>query len=666
MPAFAGTRALNGYLLRRFTYLRAGGTYCCRQNSASTRVPTLSVHATGRAIDLMVPTIQGDADNTRGDAVANWLVENAEFIGIQRVVWDRSFWNGERGFGALGSGSLSHTDHLHIELSVAGAREQTPFFTSGAVSGTTCTARCDGTRAVQTNCSTVDCAATGAPCLAGPPPRCGTPPPAEPAASTRVAGAALPVARLAAPTRLTMVTPRRLFDTRTPEGAARLVRSAGAGVVAPGSTATYRDWTLAEAPASPQGAWLNLVAVDGASPGFVTVAPTGQASGEASALNYVAATARANAVVSSFGDGAGVTFSSSSAVHLIGDAVALFAPTGAGLDLVAPTRALDTRGGAEITAGAVTSVDVGAPAGATGVVANVTLLGATAPGFARVFACGAPASDTSSLNFGAATVVNNMVASALGGGRLCLTSSTSAHVIVDVVGFLGPTGALAHRALTPPVRVLDTRSATSLYTGRLGARQIVEVPIGRVGAIPADVRAATVNLTVVSASGPGFLTAFACGGAAPNVSSLNFNAEGAHASLTIAPLSAGTLCVFASTRVHLIVDLVGVWSGAAPPATDAGTPPPGGDEGDDLPPETPPDAGEGRDASGAIDAATHDAPHDTPHDATHDGGTVPDTRSAADAGCACHATRATPTRHVAGWVFALLCFGRTRRRVYVP
>lgn len=174
--AYPGTAELDAFLRRRFPYLRSGGLYCCRQNSAATSTPTLSVHAIGRAIDLMVPTTGGDADNTLGDPVAAFLVERAVEIGVQRVIWDRAYWNGERGFGLLSSASLPHTDHLHIELSVDGANRRTRFFTSGASSGgATCAARCDGARLVAADCTTRDCAAAGAACLAESPPRCGTP-----------------------------------------------------------------------------------------------------------------------------------------------------------------------------------------------------------------------------------------------------------------------------------------------------------------------------------------------------------------------------------------------------------------------------------------------------------------------------------------------------------
>ena len=155
-PAHPGTNELREYLLARFPGIRNSGTYCCRQNSNS--LGNLSVHAIGRAIDLGVPQLGGQADNTVGDEVANFLVENAEYIGIQRVIWDYSFWNGERGFGSLGGNP--HTDHLHIELSQAGAARETLFFTLGAP-GETCTPECVGTRVIAEDCSQIDCAATG-------------------------------------------------------------------------------------------------------------------------------------------------------------------------------------------------------------------------------------------------------------------------------------------------------------------------------------------------------------------------------------------------------------------------------------------------------------------------------------------------------------------------
>ena len=63
------------------------------------------------------PSFNGEVDNDLGDPLANYLVEHAQEIGIQRVIWDRTYWrlvtNREGGYRAH-----PHHDHLHVELSV--------------------------------------------------------------------------------------------------------------------------------------------------------------------------------------------------------------------------------------------------------------------------------------------------------------------------------------------------------------------------------------------------------------------------------------------------------------------------------------------------------------------------------------------------------------------
>ena len=169
-----GTLDFATFLRRRFPQITsAGGSGCCRQNTGNTAF--LSVHSIGRALDLMIPTLGGDANNTAGDAVANWLVENAQRIGVQLVTWDRSTWNASRAPGTKlnpYTGPIPHVDHIHMELSLDAANRRTPFFTSGEINGGACAARCDGTRVVSADCSVGDCAAYGATCTAAPAPRC--------------------------------------------------------------------------------------------------------------------------------------------------------------------------------------------------------------------------------------------------------------------------------------------------------------------------------------------------------------------------------------------------------------------------------------------------------------------------------------------------------------
>ena len=124
----AGTREVGDYAKAKFVGVSGYGGYACRRNTANTA--ELSVHGTGRAIDIMIPLKGGDADNAKGDPIANYLVQNAEAIGIQFIIWDRNSWGASRSLPKLRSygGPNPHKDHLHVELSPAGARRMTEWF----------------------------------------------------------------------------------------------------------------------------------------------------------------------------------------------------------------------------------------------------------------------------------------------------------------------------------------------------------------------------------------------------------------------------------------------------------------------------------------------------------------------------------------------------------
>ena len=93
--------------------------YACRRNTASPS--RMSIHGTGRALDIFIPKSGGGADNTKGDAVANYLVTNAQSLGIQLVIWDRTRWMTGRGEAPYG-GPHPHDDHIHAELTEEAAR----------------------------------------------------------------------------------------------------------------------------------------------------------------------------------------------------------------------------------------------------------------------------------------------------------------------------------------------------------------------------------------------------------------------------------------------------------------------------------------------------------------------------------------------------------------
>lgn len=132
----APTRELGDFIDKHFSGMSTYGGYSCRQNTANPA--ETSVHGTGRALDLMIPTTGGQADNTKGDPIANWLISNAQALGVQYLIWDRVSWGASRSGTKLltYTGPNPHIDHIHVELSnEAGAGQSRVFGTVNTTSG---------------------------------------------------------------------------------------------------------------------------------------------------------------------------------------------------------------------------------------------------------------------------------------------------------------------------------------------------------------------------------------------------------------------------------------------------------------------------------------------------------------------------------------------------
>lgn len=128
-----GAEALRDFLNDKFSQIDVISGYSCRHivgNSSQT-----SVHATGRALDIMIPLgYRSQANNIEGDPVANFLIANAEDIGIQFIIWDRTTWGAHRDPGKKEryyGGHHPHNDHLHIEITEEAGRGETPWLRSG-------------------------------------------------------------------------------------------------------------------------------------------------------------------------------------------------------------------------------------------------------------------------------------------------------------------------------------------------------------------------------------------------------------------------------------------------------------------------------------------------------------------------------------------------------
>lgn len=120
----AGVRTLASRLKAQFPQISQTQGYNCRQVRGGS---TMSMHGTGRAVDIFFPLSRKAADNTKGDPVANWLVTNSEKIGVQYVIWDRTEWKVGAGASSYG-GKHPHHDHIHLELNIAGANKRTAYF----------------------------------------------------------------------------------------------------------------------------------------------------------------------------------------------------------------------------------------------------------------------------------------------------------------------------------------------------------------------------------------------------------------------------------------------------------------------------------------------------------------------------------------------------------
>jgi hypothetical protein len=128
-----GTAILREYVSEYFPQAHEIGGYACRPIVGDPG--SMSVHATGRALDIMIYPVGhpdgAEADNEMGDPIGNWLVVNAERIGIQQIIWDRWLWRAADAPGEKDrayTGEHPHNDHLHVELSVDAAGLGTPFF----------------------------------------------------------------------------------------------------------------------------------------------------------------------------------------------------------------------------------------------------------------------------------------------------------------------------------------------------------------------------------------------------------------------------------------------------------------------------------------------------------------------------------------------------------
>ena len=236
---------------------------------------------------------------------------------------------------------------------------------------------------------------------------------------------------------------------------------------------------------------------------------------------------------------------------------------------VDPVRVLDTRSGLGAPAGPVeaggvrdlrVADGVRVPAGATAVVLNVTVTGATAPTDVRVHPTPTGAGEpptVSNLNAVPGTTVANLVHVPLGAaGQVRLRNAAGrAHLVADLAGFFTASGEGASLVAGAPRRLLDTRDlSTPLGPGEVRRLQVVG-PAG----VPAGTAAVVLNLTAVRATAQTDVRVYPTRpGPPPVVSNVNPSPGRTTAAAVVVPVGAdGTVSLRNHAgQVHLVVDLL--------------------------------------------------------------------------------------------------------------
>ncbi|MEN3359398.1 MAG: hypothetical protein V7637_3380 [Mycobacteriales bacterium] len=367
-------------------------------------------------------------------------------------------------------------------------------------------------------------------------------------------------------------TPHRVLDTRSgtggvlgaiPSGETRIFPVTGGGVPTAGVSAVLVDVSAVGAAGQ---TYLSLWANGQQRPGPVSmvVGQPGQAVSNSAMVPVGAdgnvaifnSTATSDAVVDVQG-----YFTSDSASH----------PGNGGFIPVGHQRLVDTRSGIgapQATIGSGKSLTVllsNTAVPATAAFVNLTVVNAAAPGWLAAFPSGGTAG-ISVVDFRAGMTTSG-AALALGpDGRVTFVnhSAQAVDLLVDSHGYFS-SNATAGSGLRPTAaRLLDTASSG----GDLAPQATVDIPVlGRAGLGIRGVTAVALNLTVVSASAPGFLRLWPAGAPEPSTSLANFPAAASGAARSDQAITyvTGTGAVrvrnVSAGHIHLVVDLEGWFDG---------------------------------------------------------------------------------------------------------
>jgi hypothetical protein len=364
----------------------------------------------------------------------------------------------------------------------------------------------------------------------------------------------------------------------------------------PGVVRCYPVVGLANVPDGATGVLLNVTTVGPSGNGYVVIYPDTDGTGAtpaplASTVNFEPGRDVANSAIVALADHDVCAYSAGGTLSRLVLDVAGYIVPGSGITIQSAQRLLDTRQAAQQVSGPVPPMTVenvqvtghaGVPSGATAVVANVTVVGPTAPGHLRAWAAGAPVPNTSVVNYAPGqTKANGQIIALSPSGALSFESFTGpgtatnpVQVIIDVVGYVE--AGSVYRA-TDPTRIVETRASAGVVgpiPGPLVPNSVYPVTLTDTSLVPSDATAVVLNVTAVSPTAFGNLRVYPDTNGLgtttpPNSSVVNYIPGRAIPNMVIVQIPPDRKIDFynnqgaSSSRTDLVVDVIGYIS--APP-----------------------------------------------------------------------------------------------------
>ncbi len=275
------------------------------------------------------------------------------------------------------------------------------------------------------------------------------------------------------------LTPARLLETRRGQ---RTVDGRQNGIGAPGAGQTIELQPLGRGGVDRDASavLLNVIGIGRGAEGFVTVWPCGERRPNASTLNIASAGAVANNVVAKIGRNGKVCLRGNRAFDLVVDVVG-WIPRGSTFEPLVPARLMDTRPGHDTVDGQAAGIGEraarqrtelrvagrgGVDADAVAVLLNITGISPRFGAHVRVWPCGVRMPHASVLNIARRerAAPNGVIVRVGEDGKVCLYTSRQMHLVVDVVGAVGPPDAPPPPPTTSTTTSPPTTSTTSTTT----------------------------------------------------------------------------------------------------------------------------------------------------------------------------------------------------------